>query len=164
LLAGDLQLGTALGHERLAISNLQQSVLLPAEGDFMSGTGRFQLGGGNDSLLGKPFDPIEIGFRFVQKSARLPDGTGHFDGDDIVRAFQRKPDARPRLCQQRLSLLHPELVIARIDLRDQISVFNDGAQIRFEFLETSRDFRTEGRLIVGRQGPADFDCVMVSFG
>jgi hypothetical protein len=83
----------------------------------------------------------------------LPDGARFFCRHPIVRAIRRQAQARARLRQGSLGLLHSQLVILLFELRDNLSLAYHAAEIDVDCLQPARNLHPNGRLIVSRQVP-----------
>ena len=114
-LAGQLQLGSSLGQDRLPRANLLQRVLIPCLGHLFGGHGGIQLGAGHELLLGQAGHALAVQPGLVQDGAGLAHERRLLGVHPIIGPPRRQPQANASLVERGLGLLQTKLEVGGIE-------------------------------------------------
>ena len=136
-LLGEREFRASLREKGLAVSNLLDRILILALRDLEVRLSRLVLGARGDALLDERCDALQVVAFLIENGARLTDCPGVFEPDAVVAAFGREAQTRARLLKCGVGLLHAQLVVLLLDLRDRLTATDDAPQINRDDAEAT---------------------------
>ena len=136
-LACEREFRASLREKGLTVANLLDRVLILALRDLEVRLSRLVLGARGDALLDERCDALQVVALLIENGAGLPDCTRVFELDLVVVAFGRETEARARLLKRGVGLLHAQLVVLLLDLRDRLTATDDAPQVNRDDAEAT---------------------------
>ena len=153
LLAGQLQLGSALGQHGLPVADLLERVLVPPFRHLEVRLGGVKLRPGDELLFDKLYTSVAGQTRLVEHGPGLPHDRGLLGFDHLVLARRRQSQPGAGLLQRRLGLFHPQLEVRLVEPGDRLAPAHPGAQVDVDRLDPAGHLGAQGDLVLGGQGP-----------